>query len=58
MDNKVLSGDSHIDLRFMPENTFLDNAPTSLKDRMPHIEETEQGLRSVSYTHLTLPTKA
>ena len=45
MDNKVLSGDSHIDLRFMPENTFLDNAPTSLKDRMPHIEETEQGLR-------------
>ena len=45
IDSKVLSGDSHIDLRFMPENTFLDNAPAGLRDRMPHIEETEQGLR-------------
>ena len=45
IDSKVLSGDSHIDLRFMPENTFLDNAPAGLRDRMPHIEETQQGLR-------------
>ena len=48
MEGRVLSGDSHIDLRFMPENTFIDNAPANLKSRMPHIEQTAQGLRWVA----------
>ena len=48
MEGRVLSGDSHIDLRFMPENTFIDNAPAHLKSRMPHIEDTAQGLRWVA----------
>lgn len=43
MEYKVISGDGHIDLKFLPFDLFLSNAPPNLKDRVPQVIETDQG---------------
>ena len=40
---KVISGDGHVDILWLPADLFTSNAPAHLKDRMPHVEDTEVG---------------
>ena len=47
MEYNLVSGDSHVDMSWLPGNLFIDNAPQSLKDRMPHVTETDEGERWV-----------
>ena len=41
MEYKVISGDSHIDLAWLPADLFTSRAPTNLKDRVPRVVERE-----------------
>ena len=43
MRYEIISADCHIDLPWLPENLFTENARGSLKDRMPHVAQTERG---------------
>jgi predicted TIM-barrel fold metal-dependent hydrolase len=43
MREPVISADGHIDLPVLPETLFVDNCPAHLRERMPRVEETEQG---------------
>ena len=43
MRYEIISADCHIDLPWLPENLFTENARQSLKERMPHVVETERG---------------
>ena len=45
MDYKVISGDSHIDLRWLPHDLFVSNSTAELKDLMPQVKETADGPR-------------
>ena len=45
MGYNIISGDSHIDLRFMPEELFVANASAGMVDKMPHVVETGKGRR-------------
>ena len=45
MDNKVISGDTHVDLAYLPEDLFVSNASSELKDRMPRVVDTDTGPR-------------
>lgn len=45
MKYNVISGDTHVDLTFLPEDLFVSNAPNEWKDRMPHVVEGEDGKR-------------
>ncbi len=45
MGYNIISGDSHIDLRFMPEDLFVSNAGPGMRDRMPRVVETAAGRR-------------
>ena len=45
MPYNIISGDSHIDLRFMPDDVFVSNARPDLKDKMPRVIETPSGNR-------------
>ena len=45
MAQKLISGDSHIDLSWLPADLFVSNAPDRLRKRMPHVEETAEGRR-------------
>ena len=40
---KVISGDSHVDHVWLPEDLFVSNAPAAIKDRMPQVKETPEG---------------
>ena len=40
---KVISGDCHLDIPWLPEDLFTSRAPAHLQDRMPRVEETEEG---------------
>ena len=40
---KVISGDCHIDIPWLPADLFVSNVPTHLKDQVPHVVETSQG---------------
>ena len=40
---KVISGDCHVDIPWLPADLFTSNAPSHLKDRMPHVEDTKDG---------------
>ncbi len=42
---KTISGDSHIDLRWLPGDLFEKNAPAKWRDKVPHVEETAEGLK-------------
>lgn len=48
MRYEIISADCHIDLPWLPENLFTDNARDDLKPRMPHVVQTERGSHWVS----------
>ena len=43
MDYKIISGDGHIDLKWLPHDLFVSNAPAKWKDQAPRVVETEEG---------------
>ena len=43
MKYNLISADTHMDLVYMPAEAFVENAPSALKDKVPHVEETEDG---------------
>ena len=45
MGYNIISGDSHIDLRFMPGDVFVSNASSGMRDKMPRVVETPTGRR-------------
>ena len=48
MRYEIISADCHIDLPWLPEGLFTDNARDDLKPRMPHVVRTERGSHWVS----------
>ena len=40
---KVISGDCHVDIPWLPADLFTSNAPAHLKDLMPYVQDTEDG---------------
>ena len=47
MEYNLVSGDSHVDMSWLPGDLFLQNAPSSLKEKMPNVTETDEGARWV-----------
>ena len=45
MGYNIISGDSHIDVKFLPGDVFVSGAPARLKGLMPQIVETKDGPR-------------
>ena len=45
MQYGIISGDSHIDVKYLPGDVFVSGAPARLKDQMPQVVETPQGPR-------------
>ena len=45
MDYRVISGDSHIDLTWLPGDLFAENAPAEWKDQVPRVVESDGELR-------------
>jgi predicted TIM-barrel fold metal-dependent hydrolase len=43
MEYRVISGDSHIDMTWMPGDLWTQNAPRNLRDLVPRVVETEEG---------------
>ena len=43
MKYNLISADTHMDLVYMPPEMFVENAPSSLRDKMPRVEDTEEG---------------
>ena len=43
MDYKLVSGDSHVDLSWLPGNLFLDNSEARYREKVPRIIETKDG---------------
>ena len=48
MEYNLVSGDSHVDLSWLPGDLFVENAPEALKDKVPRIEETDEGPRWIA----------
>ncbi len=48
MQYEIISADCHIDLIWLPPDLFTTNASAALKDRMPHVVDSEKGPRWVS----------
>lgn len=42
-EGKVISGDCHIDIPWLPEDLFTSNAPAHLKDKVPAVVDTDEG---------------
>ena len=42
-EGKIISGDGHLDLPWLPADLFQSNAPSHLKDRLPVVRETNDG---------------
>jgi hypothetical protein len=49
MNNPIISADGHIDLPCMPAEIFVENSSASIRDRMPHVVEREDGDRWVAH---------
>ena len=49
---KVISGDCHLDIPWLPEDLFTSRSPAHLKDKMPRVEETEEGRQWFSEDNL------
>ena len=45
MSYRVISADTHLDLRWLPPDLFVSNAPQGLKQRMPRVQDTDKGAR-------------
>ncbi len=43
MKYRTISADCHIDFPWLPSSLFVDNAPTEFRDRMPYVEQRENG---------------
>ena len=43
MKYQTISADCHIDFPWLPSDLFVDNAPASLRDRMPYVEQRATG---------------
>ncbi|MEE9262350.1 MAG: amidohydrolase family protein, partial [Dehalococcoidia bacterium] len=43
MEYKLISGDSHIDMTWMPGDVFVENAPAKFRDVVPRVVETDSG---------------
>ena len=43
MSFRVVSADCHLDLRFLPEDTFVSRVPAKDRERVPHVKETPEG---------------
>ena len=43
MQYNLISADTHMDLVYMPPKVFVENAPSALRDKMPRVEDTEEG---------------
>jgi predicted TIM-barrel fold metal-dependent hydrolase len=43
MEYRVISGDGHIDLRWLPHDLFISHAPVQWKDQVPQVIETKEG---------------
>ena len=48
MQYEIISADCHIDLPWLPENLFREQARAGLKERMPYVAQTEKGRYWVS----------
>ena len=48
MEYNLVSGDSHVDLSWLPGDLFVEGAPEALKDKVPRIEETDEGPRWIA----------
>ena len=48
MKYNVISGDSHMDIIWLPEDLFVSEAPAKLKDKMPKVVEGQEGRRWVA----------
>ncbi|MBK9609377.1 MAG: amidohydrolase family protein [Betaproteobacteria bacterium] len=46
---QVISADSHIDTHWLPFDLFTSNATPPMKDRMPYVADTPQGLKWVTH---------
>src|SRR6185312_2087472 len=42
-DYLMFSVDDHIDMQYLPKNIWTERLPPHLRDRAPHIEETDTG---------------
>ncbi len=42
---RVISADGHIDFEWLPRDLFVRNAPARLKDRVPQVVETREGVK-------------
>lgn len=45
MQYNIISADGHVDLRYLPGDVFVANAPAKWKDQVPRIIDTDQGPR-------------
>ena len=43
MEYKLISGDSHIDMTWMPGDVFVENAPARYRDAVPRVVDSESG---------------
>ena len=43
MQNKVISADGHIDLKYLPHDLFVSNAPRGWEDQVPRVLELKEG---------------
>ncbi|MDE0053358.1 MAG: hypothetical protein OXT64_03760 [Gammaproteobacteria bacterium] len=43
MRYEIISADCHIDLPWLPEDLFTSTATAALRDRMPYVEERDDG---------------
>jgi uncharacterized protein len=43
MEYTVISGDGHIDLKWLPHDLFVSNAPAKWKEQVPRVVETAEG---------------
>ena len=43
MEYRIISGDGHVDLNWLPHDLFIDNSPDPWKDKMPHVEDSHSG---------------
>ena len=45
MEYQIISGDSHVDLTWLPADLFVSNAPSGWRDKVPRVVDTAKGKR-------------
>jgi uncharacterized protein len=54
MRQRAISGDSHIDLSWLPPDLFVDEASASMKSRMPYVVDSPEGPRWTTRANVPL----